>query len=204
MVEICSGLAPGVKRVESEGDCWKWGEDSCAVKSAYQLKTEGEEEEDCNWFKDVWNPLIPSNMSTLALKLEKAGLDYGDMTSELSVYINRLNFFPRLILIMSLSNSLGTEVLFCCLSHLVARREIPRFNIVDTLIASVVEVVFLFSRSSESRCVCRADLPHSLAKLAVLTELCSLKVLYACVRGRIECRYCCIVPSRTHFGEFAL
>ncbi|PNX87128.1 hypothetical protein L195_g043214, partial [Trifolium pratense] len=70
----CSGLVLGVKRVESEGDCWKWGDDSYSVKDAYHLLTEGEEDEvECEWFKDVWNQPIPSNMSTLGWRLLLVG-----------------------------------------------------------------------------------------------------------------------------------
>ncbi|MCI09895.1 receptor-like kinase [Trifolium medium] len=70
MVEVCSGLALGVRRAESEGDCWKWREESFTVKEAYQLLIEGEEEdEECDWARDVWNQLVPSNMSTLVWRL---------------------------------------------------------------------------------------------------------------------------------------
>ncbi|MCI01762.1 H+-transporting two-sector ATPase alpha/beta subunit central, partial [Trifolium medium] len=69
MVEVCSGLVLGVKRVESKGDGWKWREEEYTVKEAYNLLIEKEEEEEQDWFKDVWNQLIPSNMSTLAWRL---------------------------------------------------------------------------------------------------------------------------------------
>ncbi|GAU15807.1 hypothetical protein TSUD_236230 [Trifolium subterraneum] len=70
MVEVCSGLVLGVKRAESVGDEWKWGEEDYSIKEAYQLLTEGEgEEEGGDWFKDVWNQLIPSNLSTLGWRL---------------------------------------------------------------------------------------------------------------------------------------
>jgi hypothetical protein len=37
---------------------------------AYQLFIEGEEEdEECDWARDVWNQLVPSNMSTLVWRL---------------------------------------------------------------------------------------------------------------------------------------
>jgi hypothetical protein len=54
----------GVKRDVS--DRWKWMDETYLVKEAYYLLTEGEEgDEECEWDKDVWNNLIPSNMSTL-------------------------------------------------------------------------------------------------------------------------------------------
>jgi hypothetical protein len=34
MVDVCSGLVLGVRRAESEGDCWKWREESYTVKEA--------------------------------------------------------------------------------------------------------------------------------------------------------------------------
>jgi hypothetical protein len=71
IVEVCSGLVLGVKRVESEGDSWKWRDDAYSVKVAYQslIDDEEEEEEEHDWYKDVWNQLIPSNMSMLAWRL---------------------------------------------------------------------------------------------------------------------------------------
>ncbi|GAU51064.1 hypothetical protein TSUD_300060 [Trifolium subterraneum] len=69
-VEVCNGLVLRVKRVENGGDGWKWGKDEYSVKEAYQLLTEGEEEEEVrDWFKDVWNQLIPSNLLTLGWRL---------------------------------------------------------------------------------------------------------------------------------------
>ncbi|MCI85659.1 hypothetical protein A2U01_0106938, partial [Trifolium medium] len=52
MVEVCSGLVLGVKRVESEGDCWKWGEEDYTVKETYNLPSEKEDEEVQDWHKD--------------------------------------------------------------------------------------------------------------------------------------------------------
>ncbi|MCH80610.1 GDP-mannose transporter [Trifolium medium] len=66
--EVCSGLVLGVKRVESEGDCWKWGEEVYSVKEAYHSLID-EEEEEQDWYKDVWNQLILSNMSMLSWRL---------------------------------------------------------------------------------------------------------------------------------------
>jgi hypothetical protein len=41
-------------------------DETCSVNEAYYLLIEGEEGgEECEWDKDVWNNLIPSNMSTL-------------------------------------------------------------------------------------------------------------------------------------------
>ncbi|MCH79507.1 hypothetical protein A2U01_0000257 [Trifolium medium] len=65
MEEVCSGLVLGVKRVESEGDCWKWRDEVYLLKEAYHSLID-EEEEEQDWYKDVWNQLIPSNMSMLA------------------------------------------------------------------------------------------------------------------------------------------
>jgi hypothetical protein len=42
MVDICSGLVYGVRRAESEGDCWKWSEESYTVKETYHLLIERE------------------------------------------------------------------------------------------------------------------------------------------------------------------
>jgi hypothetical protein len=70
MVDVCSGLVLGVRRTKSEGDCWKWREELYTVKEACQLLLKGEEgDEDCDWARDVWNQLIPSNMSTLVWRL---------------------------------------------------------------------------------------------------------------------------------------
>jgi hypothetical protein len=69
MVEICSGLVLEIKRTESDGDCWRWGKGHYSVKDAYFLISEGEEEEECDWVKDVWNQFIPSNMSILVWRL---------------------------------------------------------------------------------------------------------------------------------------
>ncbi|MCI84984.1 hypothetical protein A2U01_0106262, partial [Trifolium medium] len=41
MVDVCSGLVLGVRRAESEGDCWKWREESYTVKDDYHLLIEG-------------------------------------------------------------------------------------------------------------------------------------------------------------------
>jgi hypothetical protein len=71
MVEVCSALVFSVKMSVSEGDSWKWGEESYTVKEAYQVIKEGEEdgEPECVWYRDVWNKLIPLNMSTLVWRL---------------------------------------------------------------------------------------------------------------------------------------
>jgi hypothetical protein len=71
MVEVCSGLVFNVKRTVGEGDCWKWGDESYTVKEAYQMLKEWEEdgEHECVWHRDVWDHLIPSNLSTLVWRL---------------------------------------------------------------------------------------------------------------------------------------
>jgi hypothetical protein len=71
MVKVCSDLVLSVKRVDGEGDCWKWNDENYSVKDAYQVIKEGEGdgEIECEWHKDIWNQLIPSNMSTLAWRM---------------------------------------------------------------------------------------------------------------------------------------
>jgi hypothetical protein len=71
MVEVCEGVVLSVKRRDGEEDCWKWRDENYTVKEAYRVIKEGDEEGEtkCEWYKDVWNQLIPSNMSTLAWRL---------------------------------------------------------------------------------------------------------------------------------------
>jgi hypothetical protein len=71
MVEVCEGVVLSVKRRDGEEDCWKWRDENYTVKEAYRVIKEGDEEGEtkCEWYKDVWNQLIPSNMSTLVWRL---------------------------------------------------------------------------------------------------------------------------------------
>jgi hypothetical protein len=71
MVKVCSDLVLSVKRVDGEGDSWKWKDENYLMKDAYKVIKEGEEdgEIECEGYRDVWNQLIPSKMSTLAWRL---------------------------------------------------------------------------------------------------------------------------------------
>ncbi|CAJ2667843.1 unnamed protein product [Trifolium pratense] len=73
LVDICNGVALGADRSSNSQDLWKWSEDQYTVKKVYDLLTR-EETEDCEWVKDVWNPLIPSKMSMLGWRLFQSRL----------------------------------------------------------------------------------------------------------------------------------
>ncbi|GAU28753.1 hypothetical protein TSUD_372620 [Trifolium subterraneum] len=68
LVDICNGVVFGADRSNNGQNRWKWSEDHYTVKKEYDLLTR-EETEDCEWVKDVWNPLIPSKMSMLGWRL---------------------------------------------------------------------------------------------------------------------------------------
>jgi hypothetical protein len=68
LMEVCNSLVMGIERKEDEDDRWKWGGGNYSVKIAYQSLIEGEGE-DPNWAGEVWSPLIPLRLSTLAWRL---------------------------------------------------------------------------------------------------------------------------------------
>ncbi|GAU35104.1 hypothetical protein TSUD_162080 [Trifolium subterraneum] len=64
LVEVCEGVVFGTVRVIGESDIWKWGDSDFSVKEAY-LRLTAEDEEEVEWAKEVWNPLVPAKLSIL-------------------------------------------------------------------------------------------------------------------------------------------
>ncbi|MCI07913.1 putative non-LTR retroelement reverse transcriptase, partial [Trifolium medium] len=68
LAEVCEGVVFGAERGSGGSDIWKWGDSDFSVKEAY-LRLSEEEEEEVEWAKDVWNPLIPAKISILVWRL---------------------------------------------------------------------------------------------------------------------------------------